>query len=202
MGDVEQHLATKIFLIWKDGLLEIPEYADEINYFRKLLTAPPDVTKEMFFREYSYVVINSGWKQQIANKYHEKFMKSKDPSIFIRHPLKYPALTALLSNCNSWYAKYMESRNKLEYVRSLPMMGGDALGYHLARNLGIDCVKPDRWLIRLSKSFEFKTPYDMCVRVQTDINNSEKLGVIDLVFWRGSNIGLADVIIDRSSKRR
>lgn len=190
------HLATRIFIIWKDALEDIPEFKDEIDYFRNLLNNPPKtITHEMFFSEYTYVVFNSGWKQQIAQRFHQQFMKSRDPLILKNHPLKYPALVAANQYSKIWFEKYNMSEDKIEYLRSLPMMGGDALGYHLARNFGHDCVKPDRWLKRLAKKFDFKTPLEMCKRVQADIRNSEKLGVIDLVFWRGANLGFGDRIL-------
>ncbi len=191
----EYNIATRIFLIWKEALENIAEYKDEINYFRELLNNPPEVTYELFFCEYTYVVFNSGWKQQIAQKFHDKFMQSRDPSIMAKHPLKYPALIKANENSKVWFEEYKKSKDKIEYLRTLPMMGGEALGYHLARNFGHDCVKPDRWLKRLAKRFGFKTPLEMCKRVQNDINGSEKLGVIDVVFWRGANLGFGDKIL-------
>jgi hypothetical protein len=191
----DEHVATKVFLIWKEGLENIPEYKREIQYFRDLLSNPPEITYDMFFQEYIWVVFNSGWKEQIARKYVEKFMKDHDPSIMKNHRLKYPALTSALEHSHEWFDSFNQTETKLEYLRSLPMMGGEALGYHLARNLGIDCVKPDRWLKRLAKRFAFETPLELCQRVQIDIGNTEKLGVIDVIFWRGANLGFGDTIL-------
>ena len=189
------HAATRIFLIWKEGLENIPEFKQEIEYFRDLLENPQEITYDLFFCEYTYVVINSGWKQQIAKKFHDKFMESRDPSILVKHPLKYPALVKANLESQIWFNRFNSSSDKVEYLRTLPMMGGEALGYHLARNFGYDCVKPDRWLKRLAKKFGFKTPLEMCERVRHDIGDSEMLGVIDVIFWRGANLGFGDKIL-------
>ena len=39
---------------------------------------------------------------------------------------------------------------------------GPVMRYHLARNIGLDAVKPDRHLVRLTKHFCFKDAYTMC----------------------------------------
>jgi hypothetical protein len=59
---------------------------------------------------------------------------------------------------------------------------GPTTKWHLARNLGIDCVKPDRHLVRLAKASGFRTPWHLCSHIATAVK--ERLGVVDLVLWR------------------
>ena len=71
--------------------------------------------------------------------------------------------------------------------------GGKALGYHLARNLGIDTVKPDRHLIKLTEHFGYSSPLEMCKDIQANLNGGmfltkEKLGTIDVILWRSMNL--------------
>lgn len=185
-------MATKF---WIDSCLkleEIPEYREEIKYIRQLLEKGTEgLTADEFFRQYVYVVLCSYWKEQYARKEWEKFFRTGDLNS-ISNRIKRAAVANALNHVEKWHTELMQRQkdeNKLIYIRSLPFMGGEALGYHLARNIGIDCVKPDRHLKRFAEQFGFKTPIELCQHVRDEIGGSEKVGLIDLVFWRTANLG-------------
>ena len=54
--------------------------------------------------------------------------------------------------------------------------------YHLARNLGLDAVKPDRHLVRISEAWGYDEPLTMCKAIAAV--TGDRLGVVDLVLWR------------------
>jgi len=54
--------------------------------------------------------------------------------------------------------------------------------YHLARNLGLDCVKPDRHLVRITEAWGYDEPLTMCKAIAAV--TGDRLGVVDLVLWR------------------
>lgn len=54
--------------------------------------------------------------------------------------------------------------------------------YHLARNLGLDFVKPDRHLVRIAEVWGYDTPLEMCKEISEF--TGDRLGVVDLVLWR------------------
>lgn len=144
-------------------------------------------TTDTFFFEYVYVVLNAGMKEQIARKIYERFCKDLDPST-IGHLGKRKAVKAALEHYTNWFEALKSAENdeiRIERLNNLPWIG-DITKYHLARNIGIDCVKPDRHLVRLAEQFRFKTPHDMCVEIQR--YTKERLGVIDVILWRYCNL--------------
>jgi hypothetical protein len=183
-------LATKFFVDSICKLENIPEWNDEIDYIRDLLDrGTTGLTAHQFYRQYCFVVLCSYWKEQYARKEWEKFFETGDFNV-ISNRKKRAAIIKASDMAKSWYDELMarEDKDKLEYIRTLPWMGGEALGYHLARNIGIDCVKPDRHMKRFAKRFGFETPLELCQHVKDDLGGLEKVGLIDLVFWRTANL--------------
>jgi len=80
-----------------------------------------------------------------------------------------------------------EAVPNLEGIEQLPGIG-PITKYHLARNLGFDCVKPDLHLVRLAEYFDFVDPLQMCSFLAG--LHEERIGVIDLVlFYAASTWG-------------
>ena len=158
-------------------------YLDEIKWCRD---RPPfeKCTPEIFFREYVWCVLNAGMKEQIARKIFEKFMANKDPLV-VGHLGKRKAIQRAMREYPNWFAAVQRSADPIEYLKTFPWIG-DITKYHLARNIGFDCVKPDRHLVRLAEHFKFNSPLEMCEAIRELI--PEKLGVIDVVLWRDCNI--------------
>jgi hypothetical protein len=184
--------ATKFWLESILKLEEIPEWRDEIQYIRNLLKKGTEgLTKDEFFQQYCFVVLCSYWKEQYARKEWERYFETGNFEV-ISNRKKRAAIANALPNVEYWHKVLMTTdgdEGKLHYIRTLPWMGGEALGYHLARNIGIDAVKPDRHLKRFAEQFGFKTPLGLCQHIQSEIGGSEKLGLIDLVLWRTANLG-------------
>ena len=63
---------------------------------------------------------------------------------------------------------------------------GPVTACHLAKNLGLDVVKPDRHLLRIAAVTGYQSPYEMCCDIAKV--TSDKLSVIDLVIWRFATI--------------
>ena len=163
-------------------------YEKEVEWCRNI---PPseDCTAETFFEEYVWCVLNAGMKEQVARKIYERFMEHKDPSA-IKHLGKRAAIEQGMKKDIQWLGELKCANDKIEYLQSLPYIG-KITKYHLARNIGIDCVKPDRHLVRLAEKFGFDTPYHMCVEIQKTFSD-ERLGTIDLVLWRYCNLTSGD----------
>ena len=58
--------------------------------------------------------------------------------------------------------------------------------YHLAKNLGLSFAKPDRHLVRIANLLRYNNVQDFCM-VVSELSH-DKIGVVDLVFWRFANI--------------
>lgn len=163
-------------------------YADEIRWAE---TLPPleQQTPDTFLQEYVWVVLNAGMREQVARGIYDRFTVACDPAV-IRHPGKRAAVERGLAHKGEWFAALLAAEDKLAFLESLPWIG-PVTKYHLARNLGIDVVKPDRHLVRLAAQFGFASPDAMCRAIQpeTGLPGLElRLGTIDLVLWRYCNL--------------
>ena len=76
----------------------------------------------------------------------------------------------------------------ISYLQTFPFMG-PATSYHLAKNLGMDVVKPDRHLLRITCAVGYESPDAMCRDIGTTVG--ERLSVVDLVLWRYATLNPA-----------
>jgi len=81
-------------------------------------------------------------------------------------------------------------KNKIDsegvvFLQSLPFIG-PATSFHLAKNVGLDVVKPDRHLVRVCALAGYKTPTDFCEEISNIVG--DRLAVVDLVVWRYATI--------------
>jgi hypothetical protein len=177
--------ATEFFLM-ASSKIEL-EYFKEIEYRRE--SSFEKCTPEIFFSEYIYAILNLGMREQAMRPIYDKFMDSLDINdIKTRFPTKQrTAAKAGIDNFVRWFGELKCAKDPVSYLQTLPLIG-KTTKWHLAQNIGIDCVKPDRHLIRLSERFGFKTPLEMCEQIKADIGDAEKVSVIDLILWRYCNL--------------
>jgi hypothetical protein len=69
----------------------------------------------------------------------------------------------------------------VEFIQSLPFMG-PATSYHLAKNIGLDVVKPDRHLLRVAAAAGYDSPKLLCEEISKCVG--DRISVVDLVIWR------------------
>ena len=180
--------ATEFFINAHCHLMDDPDGKAEIQHVQRILAHPiEELTSQEFLEQYIYVVLCCYWKEQLANKLWQKFMVSRDLEL-IGNAHKRAAIAEALLNYQEWLTELKRAKDPIKFIDTLPMMG-PVTKYHLARNIGIDCVKPDRHLVRLAERFGYATPLEMCQDIQREIGGSEKLGTIDLVLWRYCNLG-------------
>lgn len=192
--------ATEFYLKAKDAI-EKEGYGGEIEYVERIKELKQQ-TPEAFLREYVWVVLNAGMKEQVARKIFDKFwecvrgdslliQEDVNPFRVIGHPEKRKSIEEAVREHKRWFKELLAAEDKIEYLESLPFIG-PITKHHLARNVGIDAVKPDRHLQRLAEKFGFPSPLEMCKAIQVELIDGqgppEKLGTIDLVLWRYSNL--------------
>ncbi len=141
------------------------------------------ITPELFYREYSWVVINSGMKYTIAKKIYDKFWSDNKTPNFdaVNHPHKNKALRQVYSRLNTIFVHLKNSGNPLMYLETLPHIG-DVTKYHLARNIGIDCAKPDRHLVRITAFLKYNNVQVLCRAISE--KTGDRIGVVDLILWK------------------
>lgn len=144
-----------------------------------------------FCFEAIFVICNSGMKAQIATGIYKNIIQAiaqeNDISTVFGHKGKVLAIKDIIKNRDQYFSEYRKSENKLDYLETLPFIG-KITKYHLAKNLGIDCVKPDRHLVRIAKNYGMN-PFEMCKKLSKITGDT--VHTIDYVIWRSANLGLA-----------
>ena len=141
-------------------------------------------TPEDFLYEYVWVVLCSGFRVSEARKIFDKWRENISDLSVIKHPLKKKAIKIMLKDYKKCYDKLLSTKGndaKLAYLRTLSHIG-PITQFHLAKNLGMDVIKPDVHLTRLASNFYFRTPDDMVQLLQNYFQHSKR--VIDSVLWR------------------
>lgn len=59
---------------------------------------------------------------------------------------------------------------------------GPVTSFHLAKNIGLDVMKPDRHLIRMAEAASCSCPEELCQVIARA--TGERVSVVDLVLWR------------------
>lgn len=167
------------------GLIE-SGYSDEIIWQRELKECDNSID---FFMEACFVILNSGMKAQIAVKIWEKIKYAwsinLDISEVFGHEGKVAAIKYIKKNCVRLFGEYIESTDKIAYLETLPFIG-KITKFHLAKNLGHNCIKPDRHLVRIAQMYN-TTPDELCENLSKE--TGEKKCVIDIILWRSANLG-------------
>lgn len=151
-----------------------------------------DATAKQFLSQFAYVVLNTGMKNQVAESMFKKLCEEgietvnhkqkKLAIIYVQN--KYEELFQELQQCNT-------DEKRVAYLETLPFIGSITKN-HLARNLGIDCAKPDRHLVRLAYQFDFNGDvHAMCKFIHD--KTGERIGTIDVILWRNSNLYGTDI---------
>lgn len=169
-----------------DRLIELG-YAEEIDWQTNL---QPVIDPIVFRNEAIWVILNSGMKEQVARLIHTRIWQAKndgrDISEAFNHKGKVSAIKTILRDYEALFNGYQLSENKVDYLQTIPYIGG-ITKYHLAKNLGHDCVKPDRHLVRIAKDYGFSDCNDLCLHIGKQ--TGDKVSVVDIVLWRSANLG-------------
>lgn len=161
-----------------------------------------NLSESDFFREAAWVVIASGMRDSIVRKKfpiisqifycwknpervinNESMCRTQALSVF-NHEGKIDAIIAIMKiSHNSGFAE-IKNRIKTEgidYIDSFPFMG-KATSFHLAKNIGLDVVKPDRHLCRIANAAGYNDPDELCKTISKYVDDA--ISVIDIVLWR------------------
>jgi hypothetical protein len=134
-----------------------------------------------FYLAYVWVVVNSGMKNTVAERIYWRFRDSDGDLAKIGHPGKQQAITTAQKEYSRWFSTLQSSSDKLAYLESLPWIGA-ITKYHLARNLGLDCAKPDRHLTRIAQHFGYADVQAMCQVLAAEFGL--RVGTVDVILWR------------------
>jgi len=187
------YLAAKSFLLQAG-------FASEIDYQEECSIA--STGEADFLREGAWVILSSGMRESVIRG------KFAEVSAAFGHWRSATWITRRAGTCRRRAIRAFAHAGKVEaiikladrvgqsgidevlrqvetmgvaYLRTFPFMG-PATSCHFAKNLGLDVVKPDRHLVRVSAAAGFDSAWDFCNAIGEVVG--EKRSVVDLVIWR------------------
>lgn len=160
------------------------------------------LTESDFLRESAWVVLCSGFKESIVNKWFSyislcfcdwesasQIIDSERECIesahkAIRHRQKLSSIVEIARRIHEQgFPTFKASLfpDPVESLQSLPFIG-PITSQHLAKNIGVPIAKSDRHLWRLAKVLGFHDADELC----SDIGNGcgEATAVVDVILWR------------------
>lgn len=161
----------------------------------------PPATAEDFACEYVWVVLNSGMRNTVARLIADRMWPAlragKSAGAVFGHPGKVAAIDKVWLAKDAYFDVFMSmdmhadaSRLEIvEWCQTLPWIG-KITKYHLAKNLGVDVAKPDRWLERLAAA-EDTTCHLLCDRLAYE--SGDRIATVDVVLWRACAIGVLTI---------
>ena len=138
---------------------------------------------ENFALEAAWAICNSGMKHDTACKIFEgvRDRLCAGGSAAHNHKGKSAAIDEIWCNRDRLFRAFLDSKDKIACLsRELPYFR-KTTALHLARNVGMDCAKPDVHLKNLAKQHQ-TTPRELCEALARE--TGYRVGTIDFLLWR------------------
>ncbi len=170
----------------KQGIIDAG-YGDEIVWQESI--QPCDDAFE-FFKQYMWVVLCAGMKEQVARKIERRIFdawsKGQSTSDAFGHVGKVTAIDVVRNDRVMLFAEWCQLGRNVYWLLGLPWIGKITM-YHLAKNLGVDVAKPDRHLTRVANTYGLQFDV-MCKKLAHE--TGLRIATVDLVIWRAANLKL------------
>ena len=190
---------ASLYLTAKERVIEAG-FADEIDWQDRV--SLDNLDESTFLSESAWVVLSSGFREailrcrfaDISNAFlhwasadliitHREACQSNALRIF-RNGRKIGAILKIVervANDGIEVIRRQILNRGTEFLRELPFIG-PITSCHLAKNLGVPIVKPDRHLARMAAWTGYESADHMCRTISKYVGDS--VGVIDVVMWR------------------
>ncbi len=172
-------------------------YEEDIAWAEGLERVEPDA--EYVVREAAWVIVNSGFRFQVARKLWPRISQAFcnwelariDESCVIEalgvlnHVGKMNAIWTIAKLVREeGIEQILADAREPKKLKRLPFIGPTTC-WHLAKVLGADVIKPDVHLTRAAKAAGFDKAIGLCEAIRELTGSpSERLTVIDSVLWR------------------
>ncbi len=194
---VDRYLTVKEELV-RRGYTDEIDWQDQVSF--------SETSESDFLREAAWVILSSGMRETVVRS---KFTGITNAFLFwessheivrnktacVGNALKVfahkPKVLAILSvgqhiHDHGYSAVRQNIRERgVHYLQEFDFIG-PVTCYHLAKNIGLDVVKPDRHLVRLASSTDCSSPHELCEKIS--LATGDRLAVVDLVLWRFATI--------------
>jgi hypothetical protein len=160
------------------------------------------LTEREFLAEGAWVILSSGMRESVVARHFPRVSKAfKDWASAqvvamnrreceqqalqaFNNPSKIEAIASLCERVNSrGFERILEEVyiGGVSYLMTFNHIG-PVTSFHLAKNIGLDVVKPDRHLTRMAAAAGYSSPEELCQNIAKI--TGEKISVIDIVLWR------------------
>ena len=160
------------------------------------------ISESEFLQESAWVILNTGMREKVIrglfDDISEAFMNWKSADMIVQNDKscmdsacavfnntrKVEAIISLCRRVSDLGISNIISSIKtdgVEYLKSFKFIGPITC-YHLAKNIGLDVVKPDRHLVRIAHATKINDPLKLCLKISKA--TGDKISVVDLVLWR------------------
>lgn len=164
------------------------------------LTSP--ATAEVLAQEAIFVICNSGMRFTVAQGIYRKVMTALQNGQPVRTAFGHPGKAAAIEQIWSDRQKLLNEfralppgEQQVEWCGSLAWIG-KITKWHLAKNLGVDCAKPDRWLIRIA-NVSGESVDELCARLHH--GSQDRIATVDYVLWRACATGIVRITDGKAS---
>ncbi len=155
-----------------------------------------------FLRESAWTVLSAGFRETIVRRifapFCEAFLGMESAAVIKanrarckRNALKifnnHRKVTAILDIASIVDDMGFErihrkiEQDDVRFLQTLPYIGS-ITAFHLAKNLGLPVVKPDRHLQRIADAAGFGSPLELCQLISNHLG--DPVQVVDVVLWR------------------
>lgn len=144
-----------------------------------------------FAGEVIWVILCSGMKEQIARIIQGRVwaaIKAGKPvkGNVLGKSGKAAAIDTIWRDRVALFTSFKTAPDKVAFCVGLPWIG-NITKWHLAKNLGVDCAKPDVHLERAATHYG-TTPAALCASLAAA--TGDRIATVDVVIWRACNIGI------------
>ena len=98
------------------------------------------------------------------------------------HPHKRASINKVWKYRDVWFGSWQKAKDKLAFLETMPHIG-PITKFHLAKNFGVDCFKPDRHIVRIAARYK-QTPDDFMRGLSE--RTGDNLAMVDMVLWRAA----------------
>lgn len=187
------------YMTAKENVIEAG-FAAEIDWQQRLDF--DDITEQDLLRESAWVILSAGMRETVvrvkfsaisrafldwvsarAIMHRSEQCRQSSLSVFAHEGKTEAILFVAMIVSRMGFDKVRNHIKKegVDYLQTFPYLG-PATAFHLAKNLGLNEVKPDRHLVRISERAGYSSADAMCKDIAEVVGDKE--AVVDVVLWR------------------
>lgn len=200
-GRLEGDDLASLYREVKRAVCMVEAFQQDVDWVDGRKWCPQTATPDNFLLEHAYVVLCSGFKNAYVERFWKRYCEAWENWEWWTHIDTERAVR----DCNAIFGNKAKNRAIQQACYRMRQKGWDQVRdslsrdgavdalqewpwigpitkYHLARNLGMDVVKPDRHMMRWTEVLGWKDPTAMCYEIRS--LTGDRIGTIDVVLWR------------------